>query len=109
MAHSYTGRRPLLPKLQRRELGSQSLNAQPLTTSLSTSTIPLQPAPRQPKTNPKTDQEWEHQRPNIEQLYVTDDLSLLEVMREMEGRYHFKASYVVPHIRRFLVPGKDYD
>ena len=85
MAQSYTGRRTLLPK-------PQSLPAQPSFTSLPTVTIPAQTAARQPRSVPKTDQEWERQRPNIHQLYVTDDLPLQDAMREMEGRYHFKAS-----------------
>jgi hypothetical protein len=40
-------------------------------------------------------QDWETQRPRIEQLYSTEDKSLDDVMSAMEMKYGFRATYVI--------------
>ena len=47
---------------------------------------------RGPKSAPKTDQEWESQKPDFHQLYVIENLTLDVVMRRMEEEHHFEAS-----------------
>ena len=88
MDPQYTGRRPLLPRVEPLELGGQPPNVQPFVTH----TMPLPPTSRQPKSAVRTDQEWEHQKSNFHRLYIGEDLPLPEVMKRMEEEYHFKAS-----------------
>jgi hypothetical protein len=40
-------------------------------------------------------EDWEEQRPRIEQLYSTEDKSLDDVIKLMEREYGFRATYAI--------------
>lgn len=95
MEQSYTKRRRLLSEPPPPGPESQYLGGQPSVTTFSTSTASVHPASRRPKSEPKTDEEWEYHKPNICRLYVQEELKLQDVMKEMKSKYHFNASCVL--------------
>ena len=86
MAQSCGFGRAILPK------SGPSNQLDPVSLASDATTTPRKPVPRGAKSATKTDQEWDDQKPNIYQFYVTENLSLEVVMRKMEEDYHFKAS-----------------
>ena len=74
---------------------SVPLNAQPNTHLMDSPWLQKSPAQtrnRKPKSQPKSEEQWNACREIFYELYVVNDLPLAQVRREMEERHGFLAS-----------------
>lgn len=91
MESSYNASRPLLPspyEIYQADRTASAVGRSSLNPILDN---PM-PAPRRPKANIKTAEQWQEQTAIIRKLYETDGLTLEATIKSMEESHGFQAS-----------------